>query len=173
VSRRDLVLYGTKLLREKCLPVEEINDDIKKLVADMIETMDASRGIGLAAPQIGEKLSIFVLRDLLADGESLSDEVRVYINPKISSPSKQMVSETEGCLSIPGIREEVKRPLSILIEATDLDGNRFKEELSGFNARIRMHENDHLNGVLFIDRLDLRRRKKLDPILKKMEKENK
>ena len=173
MSKRDLVRYGSKILREKCEPVGEIDDHIKELVADMIETMDASRGIGLAAPQIGEKLNLFVLRDLLDDGETLSPEAKVYINPTLSSPSKQIVSEKEGCLSIPGIKEEVRRPHSIVIEATDINGNKFTEELSGFNARVRMHENDHINGVLFIDRLDARKRKKIDPILKKMEKENK
>ena len=173
MSKLDLVYYPSKLLREKCAPVEVIDDSVKELVADMIETMDANRGLGLAAPQIGIKLNIFVVRDILEDGETFSPEAKVYINPKLSSPSKETVLDMEGCLSIPGAREEVERPYSITVEATDLEGNAFKEELIGYNARIRMHENDHINGVLFIDRLEPRRRKKINPTLKELEKKNK
>ncbi len=167
-----VVKYGSKILRTKCQNVEEITPEIRELVQNMVETMDAARGIGIAAPQVGSLLRIFVLRNYieLEGGESaLSAEYQVYINSKILSCSKETVTETEGCLSIPGIREKVVRPYQIVIEAMDLDGKIFQEELTGYNARVRMHESDHLNGVLFIDRIAKSRRKKIDPILKALE----
>lgn len=168
-----IIHYGHKLLRTKCKEVEAITEEIRSLVASMIETMDAKHGIGIAAPQIGEDLRIFVARSYVEKQEGKSDvsDPCVYINPKIINKSEETCFETEGCLSIPGVREEVERPLAILIEATDLDGKRFQEELIGYNARIRMHENDHLNGVLFIDRIHPSRRKKITPFLKGLEKQ--
>lgn len=173
--RLPVCYYGNKILRVKALPVETITDEIRQLVRDMIETMDVSNGIGLAAVQVGVPLRIFVLRNYL---EVQSDELRlsdpyVYINPKLSAPSLKKVKDTEGCLSLPGIRAEVERPLKITIEAMDLNGNLFKEEVEGYNARVRMHENDHLNGVLFTDRLDLRHKKKVAPLLAAIEQKYK
>jgi len=164
--------YGDQLLRTKCAPVEEVTEEIQELVSNMIETMDALKGLGIAAPQVGHLIRLFVVRNYieLPDGELSLSEPFVYINPVISNPSMKKVSDTEGCLSIPGIREEVERPLKIRIEATNLKGERFVEELEGYNARSRMHENDHLNGVLFTDRLNLRKRKKIDPFLRAIKK---
>ena len=164
--------YGDKVLRARCEPVEEITQEIRDLVSNMIETMDVGKGIGLAAPQVGYPIRLFVLRNYIEtqEGDLAFSEPLVYINPKLSNPSQKKVLDTEGCLSIPGLREEVERPLKIRIEATDLQGTPFAEEVEGYNARVRMHENDHLNGVLFIDRLDLRKRKKIDPFLKAIEK---
>lgn len=169
-----IIYYGNKLLRKKCEPIEEITDAIKSLVEDMIETMDAQKGIGLAAPQIGHPIRLFVLRNYIEDEDSdqeLSDP-QVYINPKILKVSKETNFEMEGCLSIPGVREEVERPLNILIEATDIDGRRFTEEIFGYNARVRLHENDHLNGVLFVDRIAVAKKKKIEPILLQIEKKH-
>jgi peptide deformylase len=165
-----IVYYGNKLLRAKCLPVEKIDEDLVKLVQDMIETMDAKKGIGISAPQVGHLLRLFVLRNYVEkNGKTEFSEPLVYINPKILSPSKEEVEEEEGCLSIPGIRESVLRPYSIVIEATNLQGELFQEEVFGYNARVRMHENDHINGTLFIDRLPKIKRKKLEPLLKQIE----
>lgn len=164
--------YGDKILRVKCTAVEKITDEIRDLVSNMIETMDASKGLGIAAPQVGHPIRLFVVRNYieLPDGDLGLSEPFVYINPVISNPSAKKVSDTEGCLSIPGIREEVERPLTIQIEAMNLEGEIFVEELEGYNARSRMHENDHLNGVLFTDRLNLRKRKKIDSILRAIKK---
>jgi len=151
--------YGDKILRVKCKPVEKITDEIRTLAANMIETMDAAKGAGLAAPQVGLDLRIFVLRNPI-----------VYINPILSNLSHEKETDTEGCLSIPGLRAEVDRPLKIRVEAMGIDGVPFAEEVEGYNARVRMHENDHLNGVLYIDRLKLRARKKLEPALKEIQK---
>jgi peptide deformylase len=164
--------YGHPVLRKRCEPVHEITEEIRTLVRDMIETMDKNDGIGLAAPQVGHSLRIFVLRNyvLLENGQWTLSEPKVYINPKLSNPGKQVVSDTEGCLSFPGLRFSVDRPDKITVEAMDLEGKTFVEEIEGYNARVRMHENDHINGVLYIDRIDANERAKVEPSLKEIKK---
>jgi peptide deformylase len=167
-----LLYYGHKLLRTKCEPVAEITDEIRQLAWNMVETMDIMDGVGLAAPQVGRLIRLFVLRNYIetSDGHLTLSEPRFYINPKLSQPSKETSIEAEGCLSVPGLRGRVERPLKIVVEATDLHGQSFIEEVEGHNARVRMHENDHLNGVLFLDRMETNQRKKLEPLLKQIEK---
>ena len=169
-----IIYYGNKLLRKKCEPIEVITDEIKSLAEDMIKTMDAQKGIGLAAPQIGHPIRLFVLRNYIEDEDSDQEfsDPQVYINPKILKVSKETDLEIEGCLSIPGIREQVERPLTIVIEAMDLEGKLFTEEIFGYNARVRLHENDHLNGVLFIDRISIAKKKKIEPVLAQLEKKH-
>lgn len=164
--------YGDPVLRKKCSPVGKITEEIRQLVLDMIETMDNSNGIGLAAPQVGKDLRLFVLRNYISNekGELSLSDPKVFINPRLFDHSQEMVEEEEGCLSIPGIRSLVPRPVRIKIEATDLEGKLFTEELEGYNARVRMHENDHLNGVLFIDRIDERTRREIEPLLRDIKK---
>lgn len=164
--------YGNPVLRKRCAPVTKITDAIRQLASDMIETMDKSDGVGLAAPQVGQPIRMFVLRNYITqdDGTWTLSDPKVYINPKISSPSLNQLSDIEGCLSLPGLRLQVLRPDKIMLEAMDLEGNLFVEEVEGYNARVRMHENDHINGVLFIDRVDAGARKKIDLILKEMKK---
>lgn len=164
--------YGHPILRKRCAPIAEITDEIRMLAHDMIETMDKNDGIGLAAPQIGHSLRMFVLRNYIftEEGHWTLSEPKVYINPKLYSPGDNIVSDTEGCLSLPGLRLQVSRPDKITVEAMDLDGKIFIEELEGYNARVRMHENDHINGTLFIDRIDVNERKKIEPFLKEIKK---
>ncbi len=164
--------YGHPILRKRCEPITEITDEIRKLAKDMIETMDKNDGIGLAAPQVGRSIRMFVLRNYVytEDGQWTLSEPKVYINPKLSSPGEHLLMDTEGCLSLPGLRLHISRPDKITVEAMDLDGKIFVEELEGYNARVRMHENDHINGVLFVDRIDVNARKKIDPILKAIKK---
>lgn len=164
--------YGDPLLRNKCLPVGEITEEIRQLVTDMLETMDQNNGIGLAAPQVGKNLRLFVLRNYEVDdkGDPVLSAPQVFINPRLFDHSRSRIEEEEGCLSIPGIRGRVSRPIRIQIEATNLKGNVFTEELEGYNARVRMHENDHLNGVLFIDRIDAKARKEIEPLLCEIKK---
>ncbi len=164
--------YGHPVLRKHCEPIITITEEIRQLVKDMIETMDKSDGAGLAAPQVGYSLRLFVLRDYLFDEQgrwSLS-EPRVYINPKLSLPGENYLVETEGCLSFPKLRLEVARPDRIHVEATDIHGNLFTEDVEGYNARVRMHENDHINGVLYIDRVESSTRKKIEPDLRSIKK---
>ena len=164
--------YGHPVLRKRCEPIVEITEEIRQLASDMIETMDKNDGIGLAAPQVGHSIRMFVLRNYLEteDGKWTMSEPKVFINPKLSAPSDELIVDTEGCLSLPGLRLEVDRPEKITVEAMDLEGNLFTEEVEGYNARVRMHENDHINGVLFIDRIDASSRKKIDAVLKQIKK---
>lgn len=170
--RLPLAYYGDPILRRKCEPVLEITDEIRKLVADMIETMDANDGAGIAAPQVFHSLRIFVLRkyvELSPHKVTMSDP-KVYINPKLSKPGEETDIHDEGCISFPKLRVPVERPYSIVIEATDLQGNLFREEEEGYNARVLMHENDHLNGVLHIDRTDPHSRKLIEKELQAIKK---
>lgn len=162
--------YGDPILRQMAQPVDEITDEIREICHDMIETMLHHEGIGLAAPQVGHLLRIFVsnLSHEEENGELHLMEPKVYINPIISTPSETIAERSEGCLSIPKLYAAVARPLSIHLEATDLQGNRFHEECYGYQARNRMHENDHLNGVLYIDRIKGKKRTLLEPELRRI-----
>jgi peptide deformylase len=166
--------YGHPILRKRAEPITEITDEIRKLASDMIETMDKGDGIGLAAPQVGHSIRMFVLRNYIytEDGRCTLSEPKVYINPKLSAPGDCILTDSEGCLSFPGLRLDVDRPERITVEAMDLEGNIFVEESEGYNARVRMHENDHINGVLFIDRIDAKMRKMIDPLLREIKKKH-
>ena len=167
-----IIYYGNPLLRKRCEPVEKITDEIRQLVEDMIVTFDLNNGIGISACQVGIPIRLFVLRNYIEqpDGELTVSEPVVYINPKITILTDETSFEQEGCLSLPDLRAQVERPLKIHIEAMNLVGEFFEEEIEGYNARVRMHENDHLNGVLFIDRLDAHTRSRLEPFLKEIKK---
>lgn len=163
-----LAYYGHPVLRKKAEPVAEITDEIRKLAQDMIETMDAYDGLGLAAPQVHYSLRMFVTRKPTeqADGLMQLGEAKVFINPKLSSPSEKTWTESEGCLSIPTIHAKVKRPKEITVEYLNLEGQTVTERVSGWEAKCIMHETDHINGTLFIDRLTEEEKKRLEPVLK-------
>lgn len=166
--------YGDPILRKTCKPITVITNAIRQLAQSMIAIMDEHDGVGLAAPQVGHDVRLFVLRnyiDLENDKWKLS-EPRVYINPKLSFPRKNQVEEEEGCLSIPKLFCRVTRADFVVIKALDLNGNSFTEKMDGYNARVRMHENDHLNGVLFIDHLDAKTRKEIKPLLREIKKKH-
>jgi peptide deformylase len=159
-------------LRQISSPVEQVDDDVRALIADMFETMYAAPGIGLAAIQVGVPKRILVI-DLQEpeeeDGEPVRDP-RVFINPEIVKTSDQDVPYTEGCLSVPDQYAEVDRPDAIRARWLDLDGKPHEEQIEGLLATCLQHEMDHLNGVLFIDHLS---RLKRDMILKKLAKQRK
>lgn len=167
-----LAYYGDPILRKKAEPINEITNDIKKLVEEMIETMEACDGIGLAAPQIHHSIRLFVIRTPIEIDQDKFEpgEIKVYINPILSLPSKEMWQTQEGCLSIPTVQFLVERPKDVTVEYTSLEGKRVKERVSGWEARVIMHENDHIEGILFIDRLDPEEQSKLMPFLKNLEK---
>ncbi len=170
---KDLLYYGHPGLRKKCVEVTEITDEIKQMAQDLIETVLEKDGAGLAGPQIGYYVRMFVSRyDNGADSEGwpILCPPKIYINPKLSNPSGEVNTHGEGCLSIPGVYEEVTRPIEIHVEAMNLDGKLFNEVATGWRARNIMHENDHINGVLFIDRIDPKRRKKIEPSLRELKK---
>jgi peptide deformylase len=163
--------YGDPILRVPCLKVEKITDEIKQLVHDMIETMDgAYNGVGLAANQVGFLHKIFVIRAEIqtAEGNFVLGPPEVYINPVLSNPSVRKEVMLEGCISFPHFHVEVERPLSIHVEALDINGKPFSEDVSGFKAREVMHENDHLNGKVLIDRLSKQRQREIAPALKEL-----
>jgi peptide deformylase len=151
---------GSRILRQKAKPVKDINDEIRKTARDMIDAMHSDKGVGLAGPQIGLLRRIFVTH---AEG----DEARVFINPSIIWTSQEQVLYEEGCLSVPGIWADVKRPGKIKIQAWNEKGRAFTLEASGMLARVIQHEYDHLEGILFIDRLDETKREKLLAMLGK------
>lgn len=167
-----LAYYGEPVLRQKAQPVKEITDEIKQLAADMIETMHAENGIGLAAPQVNRSLAIFVSHVPLKqpDGQWDGGEDRVYINPKILEISDEFEESYEGCLSIPKFHAPILRPKWVKFEALDLDGNKIERFFTDLEAQNFFHENDHLNGVLFIDRMEPSERKKIDPLLRDIKK---
>ena len=168
-----LAYYGDQVLRKKTSPVQEIDEHIRQLVIDMAETMEANDGCGLAAPQVHQSLSLFItcIPRYVDDDTVLPGTLRVFINPKIVSYSPETWPCQEGCLSIPGIRETVIRPLKVTVQATDMEGRLFIEEFIGFDAHVIMHENDHINGVLYIERLPPQRKKELEAHLKKIKKQ--
>ena len=167
-----IIYYGNPVLRKKCEPIVEITDEIRQLALDMIDAMDKNDGIGISAPQVNRSVRLFVLRkyiELTPDKITVS-EPKVYINPKLSNPGRETDIHDEGCISFPRLRVPVERPLSITVEALDLFGNSFREEEEGYNARVLMHENDHLNGVLHIDRTPPAIRKKIERELQEIKK---
>jgi len=170
--KRQLAYYGDPILRKKCEDVERIDDDVRRLINDMVDTLIEHNGIGLAAPQVHQPLRIFItaVPQEQADGNWSPGKLRVFINPKILHVSEKKEMRSEGCLSIPKVYAEVERPAKVQIQATDLDGNLFEEEFSGLPGRCILHENDHINGVLFIDRVSKKDRRKLDRRLQELAK---
>jgi peptide deformylase len=140
-------VLGDPILRAKAAPVTGFDDALKRLADDMLDTMDEAPGVGLAAPQVGHSIQMFVY-DTGEEGERGG-----LCNPTITWMSEETIEMEEGCLSIPGITVEVTRPEAIRVEAQTLDGEPVTIETGGFRARVFQHEIDHLNGVLFIDHL--------------------
>lgn len=159
-----IVQYGHPVLRQKCEPVGLVDDAVRKLANDMIETMVDANGVGLAAPQVGRAIRLAVV-DVSHDPECVSyvrvggqdvalEEIMplVFINPQIEGEGKR-VAEEEGCLSIQDIRAAVNRPPEIRASLPQLDGSVLELETDGLLARALQHEIDHLNGILFVDRV--------------------
>lgn len=167
-----LAYYGDPILRKKAVPINDITADITKLVEEMIETMDACDGIGLAAPQIHHSIRLYVIRTPIEIDENKFEpgEVEVFINPTLSLPSEETWKASEGCLSIPTFRFLVERPKQVTVEYTNLEGKIVKRRVSNWEARVIMHENDHIEGILFIDRLYSEEQSKLKPLLENLEK---
>jgi peptide deformylase len=164
-----IVKYGDPVLEEKCLPIEEKefgSAELKQLVADMFETMYASKGVGLAAPQIGLKKRLTVIDP--STGDDPAAKV-VLINPEILS-LEGSINEEEGCLSIPGFREPVKRAAKTKVRARNEMGETIELEGEDLLSRAIQHENDHLDGVLFIHRLSPLKRDLIRRKIRKLQK---
>jgi peptide deformylase len=154
----DIVTLPEKILRERTLPVTRFDGELQRLIDDMIETMREAPGVGLAAPQIGQSIKLSVIETLAEvdeEGNEIEGSRDLYViaNPEIVWSSRKSVDGIEGCLSIPGYVGEVERFESIRVRAQDRYGNKIKLRLHDWTARIFQHEIDHLNGVLYIDRL--------------------
>jgi len=166
--------YGDPVLRQQSRPIEEITDEIKELTEFMIHYMDNHGGIGLSAVQVGVPIRLFVLRDYIVHPDekwTISSQVKVFINPKIVWKSEETDVDTEGCMSLPKLSVgPIERPNCVKFEAQDMEGKLFTDEREGINARVTFHENDHLNGVLHIDRLPPNVRKKIEPELQAIKK---
>lgn len=164
---REILTFPDPLLKKKCAPVKEITNETRKLLDEMAETMYAAPGIGLAAPQIGEMVRAIVVD--IGDDEELAREKKLYrlINPKIVAKSGKTEYE-EGCLSIPTIREWVKRSELVTVEALDEQGRPVRIEADGLLAICLQHEIDHLDGILFVDRLSTSKRELVKPKLKEL-----
>jgi peptide deformylase len=177
-----ILQYGNPILRAKGKRIDEIDDRIRELVANMIETMHAAHGVGLAAQQIGEALQLTVL-DISAvedrpstlkldgkDADPKSAMPLVLVNPEIELDGETEIG-IEGCLSFPEITGDIERAHSVMVRAQNLEGETIQIEAGGFLARAIQHEHDHLNGILFIDRMRSAAKAALSSRLRRMQKE--
>jgi len=165
---RPILEYPDARLRTVAAPVEKVDDEIRRLVEDMAETMYAAPGVGLAAPQIGVPLRIFVI-DVADENEPA--QFAAYINPEIIEAVGTQ-SWKDGCLSFPGVHENVKRAEQIRIRALGVDGVPFEVEATGLLAVAIQHENDHLNGVLMIDKVGPLQRRRMGKKLSERQRPN-
>lgn len=148
-----IIAYGDPILKRKSVDIDAAYPDLAKLIADMYETMYNANGVGLAAPQIGKNIRVFVVDGTAIESIKDSNFKKVFINPVILDESGEEWAYEEGCLSIPGIRENVTREAVVKIKYVDENFNLKEETYDGIQARIIQHEYDHLEGVLFIDYL--------------------
>jgi peptide deformylase len=149
---RRIHIYGDPVLRNDSIDIDKHHPDLDILIEDMFESMITANGIGLAAPQIGININLFVINTEMVSKNPLPLK-KVFINPRILESSGKSFAYEEGCLSIPGIHEDVFRNEKILIEYYDRNFKHSKEYFDGINARVIQHEFDHLRGILFIDRI--------------------
>lgn len=168
MSLLDIMTYHDSIIREKCTPVESIDGDIQSLIDNMIETMYAAPGIGLAATQVGASSRVIVTDTSFGEDP---DALLVLINPEIVHLEGE-IEEEEGCLSVPGVTAKVKRAEKVKVKGLNREGKEVLIEADGMLARALQHEIDHINGRVFIDRLSKAKKMLLKNKLKKIESEN-
>jgi len=161
----DILRYPDARLHKVAKPVETVDDDIRRLVDDMAETMYAAPGIGLAATQVDVHLRVVVI-----DVSEERNDLRVFINPEIVTKSEESKVYEEGCLSVPGIYDEVERPDRVTVRALDRDGNPFTLEADGLLAVCIQHEIDHLDGKVFVQYLSRLKQSRIRAKLSKQER---
>ncbi len=171
VEKCRIMHYPAEVLARAASPVEKIDDNIRRLVEKMTELMLKNKGIGLAAPQVGVPLRLFIIS---LDGKK--ETVKVYINPTVT-PIGELGSTDEGCLSVPGIFTRIRRYKKCTVTATDLDGNEFTEEAQGLFARALQHEYDHIQGMTIANRMGptakIAHRRQLKKLIQEHEKKPK
>ena len=164
---REIVKYGSKVLRENAAPVEAVDDEIKQLIDDLFDSMSEAEGVGLAAPQIGISRRVIVVDVSSQRGDT---PPLALINPQILQ-SEGADSAEEGCLSLPELYGEVERATRIEVDALDATGNPFQLVAEDFVSRVLQHEIDHLNGILFVDHISPLKRQLMRGALKRLRKD--
>lgn len=154
MALREIVTLPAPVLRRKARKVSDFGPELQKLIDDMVETMRAAPGVGLAAPQVDVPLRVIVIE--YGDEEDENAPLKLYavVNPEIIKASEEKVMGTEGCLSIPGIAGDVERAESVMVKGLNRQGRPIKIKAKGWLARVFQHETDHLDGVLFVDRAE-------------------
>ena len=148
IDKCKITHYPDEVIANAAKPIEKIDDDIHKLVEKMTDIMLERKGIGLAAPQAGVGLTVFII-----SLDMTRENVRVYINPAVTPTTSELLTNEEGCLSVPGIYTNIRRYKTCTVTATDLNGKEFTEEAEDLYARVLQHENDHLSGITIADRM--------------------
>ena len=152
---------GDEVLRQKCEKITVFDDELKDLENQMYATMEQAEGVGLAGPQVGVSKRIFVV-------EIPAEEIKqTFVNPQIIETSFETGIYNEGCLSLPGLEHELERPVRVTVNALNTDGKPFTVKADGLYARAIQHENDHLNGILYIDRLDESEKRRMEVLFRK------
>jgi peptide deformylase len=169
MARLTIHLYGDPILRRKAEPVPVVDDEIRQLAADMVETMYDANGVGLAAPQVGRSIRMLVADASHHDG---AGGPRAFINPEIVDSWDEWIYD-EGCLSVPGLTAELVRPEAVLVRFHDEQGQLHEEEFHQLWARVLQHEIDHLDGKLFVDRMSPMRRALVEKKLRELSRESK
>ncbi len=171
MSIRPIITYNDPILSRKCEPVGEQSEELQELIDDMFDTMYHARGVGLAAPQVGELLQLFVI-----DADAMTEDAgepslgpMVFINPQVEPVGEEVLVLEEGCLSIPTVRDEVTRPERVRVRWLDRTFQEREQEFSGWAGRVIQHEYDHLQGILFLNYLTPFRRRIHRPLLEKIE----
>ena len=159
----NIIRYPNPILRKKCKAVKKVDDRIKQLIDDMIETMHAAPGVGLAAPQVGQNIRLFV-----AD---IGDGAFAVINPKIKEKSRELQTLDEGCLCLPGIIGPVTRSARVIVEGLDRNGEKIMISAEGYLSTVLQHETDHLDGIIFLDKV--KDKSQIREVTKKSEEEKK
>ena len=166
MSDRSIYTYGSQVLRKRAEPVAAVTPELQRLADEMLEAMYEAAGVGLAAPQVGESVRLFVMDVSRDEGKK---EPLVFFNPEIVEASDDKETAEEGCLSVPDVWADVTRPSGITVRALDRNGKPFElKNLDGLAARCVQHEIDHLNGVLFVDKISSTDRMLNESRLKKM-----
>lgn len=164
-----IVNYPDPVLFDVAKPVSEFDENLRKLVEDMFETMYKNRGVGLAAPQVGESLRLFVMD--CSGGEDKSQKLAL-INPEIIAQEGEQIGD-EGCLSFPGIYTKIEREMRVVVRAQNVDGETFELDGTNLTARCVLHETDHCEGIVFLDRMTVLKRELAKRKIKRLQKTGK